>query len=79
VRPPAATADPDDGASPFLLTREAALFTAIGGATLLGVLGILIVLRRRREQPVVDPVEVEREGGLLNIPGPASGDLSTFH
>ena len=79
VRPPAATADPDHGASPFLLTREAALFTAIGGATLLGVLGILIVLRRRREQPVVDPVEVEREGGLLNIPGPASGDLSTFH
>lgn len=74
ARPPAATVDPDHGASPFLLTREAALFTTIGGATLLGVLGILIVLRRRREQPAVDPVEVEREGGLLNTPGPGSGD-----
>jgi hypothetical protein len=37
------------------------------------VLGILIVLRRRREQPAVDPVEIEREGGLLNVPGPGSG------
>lgn len=76
ARPPAAAVDPDHGASPFLLTREAALFTTIGGATLLGVLGILIVLRRRRDQPAVDPVEVEREGGLLSVPGPASGDGS---
>lgn len=68
ARPPAATVDPDHGASPFLLTREAALFTAIGGASLLGVLGILIVLRRRREAPVDDPDEVEREGGLLHTP-----------
>ncbi|WP_431074425.1 S8 family serine peptidase [Microbacterium phyllosphaerae] len=68
ARPPAATVDPDHGASPFLLTREAALFTAIGGASLLGVLGILIVLRRRREAPVDDPSEVEREGGLLHTP-----------
>lgn len=73
ARPPAAAVNPDHGASPFLLTREAALFTTIGGATLLGVLGILIVLRRRREQPAVDPVEIEREGGLLNVPGPGSG------
>ena len=58
ARPPAAAVNPDHGASPFLLTREAALFTTIGGATLLGVLGILIVLRRRREQPAVDPVEL---------------------
>ncbi|QDE33731.1 peptidase S8 [Microbacterium foliorum] len=74
ARPPAAAVDPDHGASPFLLTREAALFTTIGGATLLGVLGILIVLRRRREQPAVDPAEAEREGGLLNSPGPGAGD-----
>ncbi|AQY00515.1 S8 family serine peptidase [Microbacterium foliorum] len=74
ARPPAAAVNPDHGASPFLLTREAALFTTIGGATLLGVLGILIVLRRRREQPAVDPVEIEREGGLLNVPGPGSAD-----
>lgn len=77
VRPPAAAVDPDHGASPFLLTREAALFTAIGGATLLGVLGILIVLRRRRENPVVDPIEVEREGGLLSTGAPGAGDAST--
>ncbi|KQQ66609.1 S8 family serine peptidase [Microbacterium sp. Leaf320] len=68
ARPPVATVDPDHGASPFLLTREAALFTAIGGASLLGVLGILIVLRRRREAPVDDPSEIEREGGLLRTP-----------
>ncbi|WP_311246164.1 S8 family serine peptidase [Microbacterium sp. WCS2018Hpa-23] len=68
ARPPVATVDPDHGASPFLLTREAALFTAIGGASLLGVLGILIVLRRRREAPVDDPSEIEREGGLLHTP-----------
>ncbi|MGJ0391087.1 S8 family serine peptidase [Microbacterium sp. CGR1] len=68
ARPPVATVDPDHGASPFLLTREAALFTAIGGASLLGVLGILIVLRRRREAPVDDPSELEREGGLLHTP-----------
>ena len=68
ARPPVATVDPDHGASPFLLTREAALFTAIGGASLLGVLGILIVLRRRREAPIDDPGEVEREGGLLHTP-----------
>ncbi|WP_341956392.1 S8 family serine peptidase [Microbacterium sp. LWH13-1.2] len=68
ARPPVATVDPDHGASPFLLTREAALFTAIGGASLLGVLGILIVLRRRREAPVDDPGEAEREGGLLHTP-----------
>lgn len=73
ARPPATTVDPDHGASPFLLTREAALFTAIGGASLLGVLGILIVLRRRRETPVDDTVEVERRGGLLTTPG-AGGD-----
>ncbi|MFJ4998270.1 S8 family serine peptidase [Microbacterium sp. NPDC088619] len=77
ARPPAAAVDPDHGASPFLLTREAALFTTIGGAALLGVLGILIVLRRRREQPAVDPVEAEREGGLLNVPGPGSGGRGT--
>ncbi|MFJ2543427.1 S8 family serine peptidase [Microbacterium sp. NPDC087589] len=74
ARPPAAAVDPDHGASPFLLTREAALFTTIGGATLLGVLGILIVLRRRREHPAADPVEVEREGGLLDVPGPGTGN-----
>lgn len=74
ARPPAAAVDPDHGSSAFLLTREAALVTTIGGATLLGVLGILIVLRRRREQPAADPVEVEREGGLLTTPGPGSGD-----
>lgn len=65
-RPPAAAVSPDHGASPFLLTRDAALLAAIGGASLLGVLGILIVLRRRREAPVVDPAEIERQGGLLN-------------
>lgn len=72
ARPPAAQVDPDHGASPFLLTREAALFAAIGGASLLGVLGILIVLRRRKDAPVVDPDEVERPGGLLNRPEPSA-------
>ncbi|WP_194762597.1 S8 family serine peptidase [Microbacterium sp. UFMG61] len=70
ARPPAAAVSPDHGASPFLLTRDAALLTAIGGASLLGVLGILIVLRRRTEDPVVDQAEVEREGGLLNRADP---------
>ncbi|NKF32246.1 hypothetical protein HER21_38105 [Pseudomonas sp. BGM005] len=46
--------------------RKGLLLTAIGGASLLGVLGILIVLRRRKEDPVVDQAEAEREGGLLN-------------
>lgn len=67
ARPPAAAVTPDHGASPFLLTREAALFAAIGGASLLGVLGILIVLRRRREATAVEP-ETERLGGLLTRP-----------
>ncbi|MFT4258271.1 S8 family serine peptidase [Microbacterium sp.] len=65
VRPPTAEVDPDHGASPFLLTREAALFTAIGGACLLGVLGILIVLRRSRDAPAPDPGDTGRSGGLL--------------
>lgn len=69
-RPPVAEVSPDHGASPFLLTRDATLLTAIGGASLLGVLGILIVLRRRKEDPVVDQVEIDREGGLLNRPDP---------
>ncbi len=68
ARPPAAEVSPDHGASPFLLTREAALFTAIGGASMLGVLGILIVLRRRREAPVAEETDVERPGGLLARP-----------
>ncbi len=66
ARPPAAAVTPDHGASPFLLTREAALFAAIGGASLLGVLGILIVLRRRRETPVAEATDIGRVGGLLD-------------
>lgn len=69
-RPPAAAVNPDHGSSPFLLTRDAALITAIGGASLLGILGILIVLRRRRQDPEVDQVEIDREGGLLNRADP---------
>lgn len=74
VRPLAAAVDPDHGASPFALTREATLFAAIGGASLLGVLGILIVLRRRKDAPSEDPSESERSGGLLDQPQP--GDAS---
>lgn len=72
ARPPAAAVSPDHGASPFVLTREAAVFTAIGGASLLGVLGILIVLRRRKEASPPEPDEDEDEpvGGLLNQPKP---------
>lgn len=71
-RPPAAAVTPDHGASPFLLTREAALFATIGGASLLGVLGILIVLRRRKDAPVTDEPEVDRVGGLLDRPEPGA-------
>ncbi|WP_314424308.1 S8 family serine peptidase [uncultured Microbacterium sp.] len=72
ARPPAAAVNPDHGSSPFLRTRDAALITAIGGASLLGVLGILIVLRRRRQEPVIDQVEIDREDGLLNRADPYS-------
>ncbi|MGH7359979.1 MAG: type VII secretion protein EccB, partial [Candidatus Rokuibacteriota bacterium] len=68
VRPPAAAVDPDHGASPFLLTREAALIAAIAGASLLGVLGILIVLRRRKDDPSESADAEERAGGLLTRP-----------
>ena len=72
VRPSAAAVEPDHGPSPFLLTREAALFAAIGGATMLGVLGILIVLRRRKDAPADDPAASERSGGLLDRDGTES-------
>jgi hypothetical protein len=62
--------EPDHGVPPFVLTREVALIAAIAGASLLGVLGILIVLRRRRETPADAAVEVERQGGLLDRPDP---------
>ncbi len=62
--------DPDHGVPPFILTREVALIAAIAGATLLGVLGILIVLRRRRESPPDAAADVERQGGLLDRPEP---------
>ncbi|MFJ4045616.1 S8 family serine peptidase [Microbacterium sp. NPDC089987] len=66
VRPPAAAVDPDHGPSPFLRTRDAALFAAIVGATLLGVLGILIVLRRRHGAAASEEAQPEeRRGGLL--------------
>lgn len=72
ARPPAAAVSPDHGASPFIFTREAAVFTAIGGASLLGILGILIVLRRRKDAPPAEPGDGEDEpiGGLLNQPKP---------
>ncbi|MEV8250197.1 S8 family serine peptidase [Microbacterium sp. NPDC076768] len=70
VRPPAASLDPDSEGSPFLLTQEATVFVAIGGATLLGVLGIVIVLRRRRDDPAEESAESERSGGLLEEPDP---------
>lgn len=70
VRPLAATVDPDHDASPFALTRETALFAGIGGASLLGVLGILIVLRRRKDAPAEESAESERPGGLLDRPEP---------
>ncbi|WP_091229740.1 S8 family serine peptidase [Microbacterium sp. 3J1] len=74
ARPPAAAVTPDHGASPFLLTREAALFAAIGGASLLGVLGILIVLRRRKDAPATDEADAGRVGGLLDTPEPSPDD-----
>lgn len=70
VRPPVVSVEPDHGVPPFVLTREVALIAAIAGASLLGVLGILIVLRRRRETPADAAVEVERQGGLLDRPDP---------
>ncbi|PJI51728.1 hypothetical protein CTI14_54605, partial [Methylobacterium radiotolerans] len=42
VRPPVVSVEPDHGVPPFVLTREVALIAAIAGASLLGVLGILI-------------------------------------
>ncbi|MGO2746711.1 S8 family serine peptidase [Microbacterium sp.] len=64
ARPPAVAIAPDLSSVPFILTREAALYAAIGGASLLGVLGILIVFRRRRAASDDAPPELG-SGGLL--------------
>lgn len=65
-RPSTVAITPDQSPQAFVFTREAAVYVAVGGATLLGVLGILIVLRRRRvTATALETEQEERQGGLL--------------
>lgn len=65
IAQPEVALDTDSSPSGFLLTRETAVFIALGAATLLGVLGILIV-RRRRLAEAEEPAVEARAGGLFD-------------
>lgn len=64
IAQPEVALDTDSSPSGFLLTRETTVFIALGAATLLGVLGILIV-RRRRFAEAKEPAVEARAGGLF--------------
>ncbi|MGO2518498.1 MAG: S8 family serine peptidase [Microbacterium sp.] len=64
IAQPEVALETDSTPSGFLLTRETAVFIALGAATLLGVLGILIV-RRRRLAEAKEPAVEARAGGLF--------------
>jgi membrane-anchored mycosin MYCP len=64
VRPAEATVPTEHGASPFEATRTVLLVTGILAAGALGTLGAVLVLRRRRDEPM-GPTLAEVRGGLL--------------
>lgn len=76
IGPQAVALTPQTGESPFGLTRETATLSAVGGAALLGTLGVIGVLRlRRRSDAAVAgaPAPAPRQGGLLTRPKPDAG------
>ncbi len=67
---------PQTGESPFVLTRETATLSAVGGAALLGTLGVIGMLRLRRRADAAGAGAAAtgpRQGGLLTRPKPDAG------
>lgn len=64
IAQPETALDTASSPTPFVVTREIALFIALGAATVLGVLSVLVIRRRRLEADA--PTEQARSGGLFD-------------